>query len=273
MKGKVRVSVALPADVRERLANEAAARGQSLDAALRQRLLESRPGPGAEQQEELARAKAEASARARELGEARRRIRDLEVRLNSLLAAPLEIDGLPVWSLESSRRSPEDREQWWRWLALGVEKLRARYGVVGTHFEARDRHRHSSYWWESPGRVRAIAIAVRWEEMLDQGGPAIPGDPRFGEGFLDFLWRISHQDRAAEEVGRLFQDWEDEKFDDRRAGERAAFEKHLAVELKGSVEQGGGVTSGAEDKQQSAALQGDDAADWTVPSDEIRLNA
>lgn len=238
---KVRVSVTLPAEVRDRLAGDANARGQSISSLLGSMLSSSRPASTAAEWEEVIQARTEARTRSRELGEARREIRQLKVRLNSLLAGS---DGAPArtppWSLDPGRRTRDEVDAWWRSLASGVERLRVRYGLVSQVFDSSsggDRTRE--YWWESAGRVRAIAIAVAWEEMLDAGGDSVPVDPRFAEGFLDYLWRISHRERAVVPVGQFWDSWGEESLAKWREAERSALEEHIGRERGGMASEEG----------------------------------
>lgn len=250
----VRVSVTLPGEVRERLANEAKARGQSLDSFLRAMLVSGRPSTTADEWSDLLDARSEARARARELGQARREIRELRIRLNALLAGRDEdVLTTPPWSLGPARRTRSEVEAWWRWLAAGVETLRERYGLVSQLFDGPGQERTRRYWWESAGRVRAIAIAVRWEEMLDDGGAVVPSDPRFAEAFMDYLWRIAHREPSVAPVGQFWDSWDDDSLERWRLAERAAFDDFTArqlhaspVELPGNARLDVGVRPGSD---------------------------
>ncbi len=217
---RARVSVTLPAEVRDRLANEALTRPESLDAHLGRLITQASGIAEPAVVEELRQARAEAAARSRELGDARRRIRDLQARLNSLQAGSPGLER-PPWSLDDASRSPAEREAWWRWLAAGVDRLRQRYRVVDVNFEE---HREKQWWWESPARVRALAIAVGWDEALDRGGDSVPCDPRYGEAFLDYLWRLRSRDLTIAPVSYFYgsiEGWQER--------ERAAFEAHICA--------------------------------------------
>lgn len=223
---RVRVSVTLDEAVRNRFTNDAKARSESLDTHLGHLLMRGANIPEPQLVEELRQARAEAAVRARELGAARRQIRELHARLNALYAGPAPAAPRPPWSLDSS--APE-RGAWWRWLGAGVERLRERYRLVQLGYE--EHGKPIRWWWESPARVRAVAIAVAWEEALDSGGESVPSDPRYGEAFLDYLWRLSSPAMGLVEVGRYYGPGPGDSghpFLDRLAQERAAFRLHLA---------------------------------------------
>ena len=216
---QVRVSVTLPKHVRDRLVDEARTRPESLDAHLRRLIMSASGIPEPSLLDELRQSRAEATARAREVGSARRKIRELQARLNALHASDSHGFDQPAWSLDEGSRSPAEREAWWRWLATGVDRLRERYGVVQPGYDGYGRE--TEWWWESPARVRAIAIAIAWEEALDRGGESVPYDPRYGEAFLEYLWRLASRDLALVEIGRYFRSAERER------SEKTAFESHV----------------------------------------------
>ena len=70
--------------------------------------------------------------------------------------------------------------------------------------------------------MRAIAVAVAWDEALDRGGDSVPADPRYGEAFLEYLWRVQRGDLTIADLGHYF------AIEERRQAERAAFAAHLS---------------------------------------------
>lgn len=118
-------------------------------------------------------------------------------------------------------------ERWWSWLGAGVARLRHRYGVVSDVGD----HPKPWRWWEGPGWVQAIAIALAWEESLDLGGDSIPVDPRYAEAFYDYLWKISSRERCVDAVGVSYLSPGDHGHDARLAEEGAMFITHVAREV------------------------------------------
>ena len=222
---KVRITATVLASERDRLADQAAGRGLRLNVFLRKLILAGAELPEPESVEELRQARAEASRRSRELGEARREIRELKARLNSLLASAGDgAAARPPWSLDHSRSSAEEVEAWWRWLEAGVRRLRRRYGVVEVKSSGGYGER-DTFWWENEGRVRLLAALTAWDEMLDRGGESVPNDPRLVQGFLDYLGRVSaHFDAGLVRIGLWFESQQTRELEDHEAG---AFQAHL----------------------------------------------
>ena len=231
---RVRVSVTLGEDIRDRLCNEAKAVPESLDAYLGRLILHGAALPDSEVVEELRQARTEARVRAQELGQARRQNRELQVRLNSLHAvATTTLGTRPPWSLDESGRSAEELEAWWRWLRRGVDRLRRRYGLVEVDYKEYS-ERRARWWWESAIRVRTIATAVAWEEALDLGGDGIPTDPRYAEGFVEYVVRLLSSRGGPAELGRYHEPSDGDLRQSQRdliRRESQAFEVHVAARL------------------------------------------
>lgn len=192
MKDGVRVTTMVSKAEHEQLIDEAESRGTSLSSLLRQLVLAGARMPEPGLVDELRQARAEAGRRSRELGEARREIRELKSRLNGLLANGGDsASGRTPWSLDHSGWAPDEVERWWRWLDSGIHRLRERYGIVEIKFREGRRDEEPENWWEDDGRVRLLAALVTWDDMLDGGGDSVPADPRLVVGFFDYLRRLT----------------------------------------------------------------------------------